>query len=89
MGKICRSINQEHCFKSAFGTEALERNHRYFFEIKCVRGTNFKFGIATELAKKTPNMSFSDTDQGFAYFSNGALRHASKGSGARYGDKFK
>lgn len=47
-GRICRAINQEHCFKSAFGTEALLPGHRYYFEIKCVKGTNFKIGIATE-----------------------------------------
>ena len=46
-GKVCRATNQEHCFKSAFGTEELLHSHRYYFEIKCVKGTNFKIGIAT------------------------------------------
>lgn len=89
IGKICRATNQEHCFKSAFGTEALMPGHRYYFEIKCVKGNNFKIGIATEMAKKVPNSAFSDTDQGFAYFSTGSLRHASKGSGPIYGDKYR
>ena len=88
-GKVVRATNNEHCFKSAFGTEELLPSHRYCFAIKCIRGTNFKFGIATEQAKKTPNNAFSDTDQGFAYFSTGSLRHASKGSGVLYGDKFR
>ena len=87
-GKVCRATNQEHCFKSAFGTEVLEPHHRYYFQIKCVRGTNFKIGIATELAKQEPNKAFSDTDQGFAFYSTGQLRHASKGLGPDYGEKF-
>ncbi len=36
-----------------------------------------------------PNSAFSDTDQGYAYFSTGTLRHNSKGSGSSYGEKFK
>ena len=64
-------------------------NHRYYFEIKCVKGTNFKIGIATEKQKSQPNQAFSDTDQGYAYFSTGSLRHASKGSGSVYGEKFR
>ena len=74
-------MNQEHCFKSAFGTEELLPNHRYYFEIKCVKGNNFKIGIATAQAKQSPNSGFSDTDQGFAFYSTGTLRHASKGTG--------
>jgi len=89
IGRVCRSTNQEHCFKSAFGHEAMEPMHRYYFEIKCVKGANFKIGIATEVAKKSPNSAFCDTDQGFAYFSSGQLRHDSKGSGIPYGEKFK
>ena len=88
-GRVCRAMNQEHCFKSAFGTEALEPHHRYYFEVKCVKGSNFKIGIATDLARNTPNQAFCDTDQGFAYFSTGSLRHASKGSGPSYGEKYK
>ena len=88
-GRVCRATNQEHCFKSAFGKEALEPYHRYYFEIKCIKGSNFKIGIATQSAKQMPNSAFSDTDQGYAYFSTGTLRHNSKGSGSSYGEKFK
>uniref|UniRef100_A0A7S3I2R6 B30.2/SPRY domain-containing protein n=1 Tax=Favella ehrenbergii TaxID=182087 RepID=A0A7S3I2R6_9SPIT len=88
-GKVCRATNQEHCFKTAFGTEVLLPSHRYYFEFKCVRGTNFKFGIATEQARANPNMAFCDDKHGYAYFSTGALRHASKGMGPSYGEKFK
>ena len=63
--------------------------HRYFFEIRCVKGTNFKIGIASAKQRQNPNQAFSDTDQGFAYFSTGTLRHASKGSGSIYGEKFR
>ena len=61
----------EHCFKSAFGTETLYPGHRYYFEFKCVRGSNFKFGIASAKAKLTPNGAFCDTEAGFGYFSTG------------------
>ena len=63
--------------------------HRYFFQIKCLKGSNFKLGIATGKAKESPNQAFCDTDQGFAYFSTGQLRHNSKGTGIAYGEKFK
>lgn len=64
-------------------------SHRYYFELKCVRGTNFKFGIAAPEARENPNMAFCDDQHGFAYFSTGQLRHASKGMGPAYGEKFK
>ena len=88
-GKVCRSASQDHCFKSAFGTETLYPGHRYYFELRCVKGTNFKFGIATAAAMNDPDQAFSDTEGGFAYFSMGSLRHASKGQGPSYGEKFK
>lgn len=89
VGKVCRATNQEHCFKTAFGTEALLPGHRYYFEIKCVRGNNFKIGIATEQAKRQPNQAFCDTAAGFGYFSTGSLRHSSKGHGPYYGQTYK
>lgn len=87
-GKICRAINNEHYFKSAFSSEPLPSHCKTFFSIKCTKGTNFKIGIATLEAKNNPNQAFSDTKNGFAYFSNGQIRHNSKGSGAVYGEKF-
>ena len=62
--------------------------HRYHWLIKCVKGTNFKIGIATAKAKENPNAGFSDTTQGLAFYSTGTLRHDSKGSGAPYGESF-
>lgn len=70
-GRVCRSKNSEHCFKTAFGKEAMEPYHRYLFEIKIVKGNNFKLGIAIEEAKKTPNQAPSDTEHGYAFFSTG------------------
>ena len=64
-------------------------DHRYYFELKCVKGNNFKFGIATDAAKSDPDQAFCDSAEGYAYFSTGQLRHASKGHGPSYGDKFK
>ena len=82
-------MNQEHCFKTAFGKEELLPFHRYYFEIRCLRGNNFKIGIATAKAKENPNSAFCDTEAGYGYFSTGSLRHASKGTGFPYGEKYK
>ena len=88
-GKICKAINQQHFFKTAFGTHPLEPNGRYYFEIRCLKGTNFKIGIATEKARSATDQAFSDTADGYAYFSNGQLRHNSKGQGPLYGEPYK
>ena len=88
-GKVCKAVNQQHFFKTAFGTETLEPNNRYYFEIRCLKGSNFKIGIAEESAREHTNQAFSDTKQGYAYFSNGQLRHGSKGQGPTYGEPYK
>ena len=49
-------------------------------------GTNFKVGIASN--KCNVNLAFSDSDQGWAYYSSGYLRHSSGGDGAKYGEPF-
>jgi len=82
-------VNQQHFFKTAFGTEALEPNNRYYFEIRCLKGSNFKIGIAEAGARSQTNQAFSDTKLGYSYFSAGQLRHNSKGQGPIYGEAYK
>ena len=88
-GKVCKAVNYQHFFKTAFGAQALEPNNRYYFEIRCVKGSNFKIGIAEGAAREQTNQAFSDTAYGYAYFSNGQLRHNSKGQGPIYGEPYK
>jgi hypothetical protein len=45
--------------------------NRYYFEIKCVKGSNFKIGIAESAGRSDPDVAFSDTEYGWAYYSNG------------------
>lgn len=51
-----------HSFKTAFGTQSLSVGQRYYFEIKCVKGSNFKIGIAESEARLDPDVAFSDSD---------------------------
>ena len=60
-----------HSFKSAFGTEQLFVGLRYYFEIKCVKGSNFKIGIAESKARLDPDVAFSDKNLGWSYYSTG------------------
>lgn len=85
----CKSTTSLHSFKSAFGTSPLTPGRRYYFEIKLVKGSNFKIGIALSEARAEPDIAFSDTELGWAYYSNGQTRHNSKGTGDHYGETFK
>jgi len=57
--------------------------YRYCFEIKFIKGSNFKVGVSK--SRRNLEIAFSDTEDGWAYYSNGQLRHNSKGEGAKYG----
>ena len=78
-----------HSFKTAFGTQPLVVGLRYYFEIKCVKGSNFKIGISESTARLDPDVAFSDGAMGWAYYSIGQTRHNSKGFGENYGEPFK
>ena len=69
--RLCRATTSMHSFKTAFGTQPLSVGERYYFEIKCVKGSNFKIGIAESVARLNPDVAFSDGDQGWAFYSNG------------------
>ena len=85
----CKATTSLHSFKSAFGTTEMTPGQRYYFEIKCVKGSNFKIGICLSGARTEPDMAFCDKDQGWGYYSNGQTRHNSKGTGEQYGETFK
>ena len=89
--RLCISRTSLHSFKCAFGTEAeaFYPGNRYYFEVKLRKGHNFKIGICEESCLREPDQAFSDTTGGFAYYSNGQLRHGSKGQGDFYGDTFR
>lgn len=60
---------------------------RYYFEVKFLKGSNFKIGVCS--TRRNTDIAFSDTEEGWAYFSLGQLRHNSKGLGLKYGQRFK
>ena len=60
---------------------------RYYFEVKFIKGSNFKIGVSK--TRRNREIAFSDTEDGWAYYSNGQLRHNSKGEGLKYGDIFR
>ena len=69
--RLCRATTSMHSFKTAFGTEPLDVGQRYYFRIRCVKGSNFKIGIAESAARVEPDIAFSDGELGWAYYSNG------------------
>ncbi|TNV76303.1 hypothetical protein FGO68_gene7058 [Halteria grandinella] len=72
-------------FKSAFGTQAMVRGGRYFFQVKLVHGTLMKVGIARKGV--STEHAFSDGANGWAIY-NGELRHNSNSTGDKYGKSF-
>ncbi len=60
--------------------------NRYYFEVKFIKGSNFKVGISTREADL--ELAFSDKEFGWAYYCSGYLRHNSGGDGPKYGEPF-
>ena len=58
-----------HSFKTAYGNISFQAGLRYYFEVKFLKGSNFKIGISK--SKRNLDIAFSDTDEGWAYYSNG------------------
>lgn len=85
--RICVSKTSMHSFKTAYGNMALLSGMRYFFEVKFLKGSNFKIGVSK--SKRNLEIAFSDTADGWAYYSNGQLRHCSKGEGPKYGEIYR
>jgi len=74
-------------FKTVLGDTPLVRGARYFFEIKIEGGSTFKIGVARREANV--ETGFSDSPLGWAFFSQGQLRHNNGGDGPLYGKPFK
>lgn len=60
---------------------------RYFFEVKFLKGCNFKIGVCKN--RRNIESAFCDTTDGYGYYSAGQLRNGSKTSGKKYGTTFK
>jgi hypothetical protein len=58
-----------HSFKTVYGNNELTPGFRYYFEIKLLKGSNFKIGVSKN--RKNMDIAFSDTCDGWAYYSNG------------------
>ena len=69
--KLCKSTTSLHSFKTAFGDFPLTAGNRYFFQIRCIKGSNFKIGVAEASQRVDPDIAFSDTELGWGYYSNG------------------
>lgn len=76
-----------HSFKTTYGNMPLNPGFRYFFEVRMIKGSNFKLGVSK--TRRNLDLAFSDTQDGWAYYSNGQLRHNSKGDGEKYGETFR
>jgi hypothetical protein len=76
-----------HSFKSSYGNCALFPGFRYYFEVRFLKGSNFKLGVSR--SKRNRDIAFSDDEDGWAYYSNGQLRHNQKGEGRKYGDIYR
>ena len=69
-------------YKNNYADMVLEKNSRYYWEIRVVKGNYFKIGVmkASALAEFKAK-AFSDSPHGYAYFSTGKLRNGSNNSG--------
>ena len=69
-------------YKNNYADVVLEKNNVYYWEIKIIKGNYFKIGImkASALAD-FKGKAFSDSPNGYAYFSTGKLRNGSNNTG--------
>lgn len=74
-------------FKTAYGSEEMQQGDRYFFQVKFLKGCNFKIGVSK--TRRNTETAFCDTQDGFGYYSAGQLRNGSKTNGKKYGETFK
>eukprot|EP00347_Sterkiella_histriomuscorum_P015071 403358421 len=85
--RICTSKTSMNSFKSCYGSTLMLPGFRYYYEVKFIKGSNFKIGVSR--SKRNLEIAFSDVEDGWAYYSNGQLRHNSKGEGLNYGSIFR
>lgn len=85
--RIIESKTSLHSFKTVYSTEPMVQGNRYYFEVKFLKGCNFKIGVCKN--KRHVETSFCDYPEGYGYYSAGQLRNGSKTSGLKYGETFR
>mgnify|MGYP003913597945 CR=1 FL=1 len=85
--RVATSTTSEHSFKTVFAAEPFEQGDRYYFEIKFMKGCNFKIGVGSN--RRQTDVAFCYSPDGFGYYSAGQLRNGSKTTGAKYGECFR
>ena len=84
--RTCTSLTSLHSFKTVYGP-SLVPGFRYHFTILLLKGSNFKLGVS--LSRRLLDQAFSDSSDGFAYYSSGYLRNGNKGDGPKYGESYR
>ncbi len=84
--RVCTSRTSLHSFKTTYGTSQMLPGQRYHYAVRIKQGSNFKIGVCT--TRDTLDAAFSDTENGWAYYSKGSLRHGSKAEGPNYGESY-
>ena len=77
-------------YKNVFADTILQKNEVYYWEVKILKGTNFKIGIfkESEIAAFA-GKAFSDVAHGYALYSLGELRNGNnKPTGANFMDGY-
>ena len=85
--RIVTSLTSLNSFKSVYSQEPLVQGQRYYFEIKFLKGCNFKIGVCKN--KTVKENAFCDETDGYGYYSAGQLRNGSKTSGMKYGETYR
>jgi len=67
--RTCTSKTSMNSFKSVYGDITLKPGNRYYFEVLFKKGSNFKIGISR--SNINHDIAFSDTEDGWGYYSNG------------------
>ena len=72
-------------YKNLYADIVIQKGDIYYWEIKIVRGTNFKIGVFKESAiAGFKGRAFSDNASGYAFYSTGHLRNGSNKTGEAY-----
>ena len=80
-------ISSLNSFKTVYSVQKLLSGGMYYFEIKLLKGCNFKLGVCS--VNYLTETAFCDYLDGFGYYSAGYLRNGSKTSGEKYGRPFR
>ena len=86
-GGVVKCITSLNSFKTVYSQRTFAANSRSYFEVKFVKGCNFKLGVSKSNTEK--EVAFCDSPDGFGYYSAGCLRNGSKTSGRKYGEPYR